>query len=66
VQGVQIVGEHVINNMSSLIGKSDANSSIKNGVWSLSGRGQIHQGQAASITVKVGSNGIKATHSAMI
>jgi hypothetical protein len=52
-QPTLIVGEHVINNTSSLIGKPDATVGITNGVWSLSGRGQIHQGQAVTITVKV-------------
>ena len=55
VQGVQIAGEPVINTTSLLIGKLDAVSRIENGVRSLSGRGQIHQGQAESITVKLGS-----------
>jgi hypothetical protein len=59
VQGVQIGGAHVVISTSPFIGHPDATSSIENDVWSLSGRGQIHQGQAASITVKVESNGIK-------
>jgi hypothetical protein len=65
VQGVQIAGEQVINTTSSPIGKPDAFRRIENGVWSLSGRSQIHHGQAAYISVKLGANRIKARHSAM-
>lgn len=36
----------------------DTTNSIEAGVWSPSGRGQIHEGQEASIAVKVEKNGI--------
>jgi len=45
VQGVQIIGVHIINT-SPFTGHPDAASSIESGVWSLSGLDQIHQGQA--------------------
>lgn len=56
MQDVQIFGEHFINNTSLFVGKPDAANCVESGVGSLSGRSQIHQGQAASITGKVGPN----------